>query len=200
MKATLVLFVIFCLGIVTGASGIIPAGLDIEGVKLVILYILLVLLGINLGADQHLVSYLRNVKPHILLVPLGVVLGSLLGAGIVAWLLFPDLRLQDGLAVGAGFGYYSLSSIIITQISGAELGAIALIANLLRELATILFTPLLSRHLGKISPVASGGATSMDVALPVILKYSGNAYAIVAIVNGVVLTILVPILVPLVLR
>jgi uncharacterized membrane protein YbjE (DUF340 family) len=200
MKATLVLFIIFCLGIVTGASGIIPAGLDIEEVKLIVLYILLVLLGINLGVDQRMISYLRNVKPHILLVPLGVVLGSLLGAGVVSWLLFPDLRLQEGLAVGAGFGYYSLSSIIITQISGAELGAIALIANLLRELATILFTPLLSRHLGKISPVASGGATSMDVALPVILKYSGNAYAIVAIVNGVVLTILVPILVPLVLR
>lgn len=60
---------------------------------------------------------------------------------------FPRHSLSDFLAVGSGFGYYSLSSIFITEYRGAELGTIALLANIVRELIVLLCAPLLVKFL-----------------------------------------------------
>ena len=131
----------------------------------------------------------------MLLVPLSVVIGTLLGIGLTS-LLITELSIMDSFAIGAGFGYYSLSSVLITQISGETLGVLSLLTNLIREVGTILFAPLLVKVFGKLAPIASGGATSMDTTLPVIQKYSGSNYAVTAVINGLILSFLVPILVP----
>ena len=94
-----------------------------------------------------------------------------------------------------GHGYYSLSSIYISSIRGEALGAIALLSNIIRELFTLVFTPVLVRYFGKIAPISSGGATSMDTTLPIISKYSGSDYALISVFHGTVLTVLVPIIV-----
>ena len=99
------------------------------------------------------------------------------------------------MAVGAGFGYYSLSSVFITQLHSQSLGVVALLSNIFREVATLLATPLLVSYFGKLAGIASGGATAMDTTLPVISRYSGQSYAIIAVFSGIVLTILVPFLV-----
>ncbi|MDX9865902.1 MAG: lysine exporter LysO family protein, partial [Anaerolineaceae bacterium] len=139
-------------------------------------------------------TYLRHVNLRMLLVPAGVVLGSLVGAGLAA-LLLPGLSVRDGVVVGAGLGYYSLSSILIGQVRGAELGVVALLSNILREVSTLLLTPLLVRAGGKLAPVASAGATSSDTTLPVIQRYTDSATTLIAVINGLVLTLLVPFLV-----
>jgi uncharacterized membrane protein YbjE (DUF340 family) len=102
--------------------------------------------------------------------------------------------------VGAGFGYYSLSSIFIGQISGKTLGVVALISNILREIITLLGTPLLLKFFGQLAPIAAGGATSMDTTLPVITKFTGKEYAVISVFSGVVLTMLVPFLVTFILK
>jgi len=104
------------------------------------------------------------------------------------------------LAVGAGFGYYSLSSLFITQLSGEMLGVTALLSNILREILTLLATPLLVQYFGKLAGIASGGATSMDTTLPVITRYSGKEWSIISVFSGVVLTLLVPFLVTFILK
>lgn len=103
------------------------------------------------------------------------------------------------MAIGAGFGYYSLSSIIIGKIRGEAIGAIALISNIIREVVTLVSAPILARYIAKLAPIASGGATSMDTTLPVIYKYAGNKYSLISIINGAVLSTLVPILIPIIL-
>ena len=113
---------------------------------------------------------------------------------------FIDIGLRESLAIGAGFGYYSLSSIFITKISGEALGVVALISNISREIATLLITPLLVKYFGKLAPIASGGATSMDTTLPIITKFVGKEYAIISVFSGIVLTILVPFLVTFILK
>ena len=125
-----------------------------------------------------------------------MIVGTFLGVGLISFIL-PELVLKESLAVGAGFGYYSLSSIIISQISGERLGAIALLSNVLREVITLITTPLLAKHFGKLAPIAAGGATSMDTTLPLIAKFVGKEYATISIFSGMVLTILVPFLVTL---
>ena len=99
------------------------------------------------------------------------------------------------LAIGAGFGYYSLSSIVISKISGETIGIIALLSNIIREVGTLVLAPVLVKYFGKLAPIASGGATTSDTTLPIIVKYSGKEYALGAIVNGVILTLLVPIII-----
>jgi uncharacterized membrane protein YbjE (DUF340 family) len=99
------------------------------------------------------------------------------------------------MAVGAGFGYYSLSSVIISELGSKVLGVIALISNITREIITLIATPIFAKIFGKIAPIASGGATAMDTTLPIITRFSGKRYALVAVFSGLILTILVPLLV-----
>jgi len=77
---------------------------------------------------------------------------------------------------------------------------IALLSNIIREIATLLLAPLLARYLGRLAPVAAGGATAMDTTLPIIVQVSGEEYGVMAIVSGVLLTTAVPVLVTLLLR
>lgn len=58
---------------------------------------------------------------------------------------------------GIGFGYYSLSSIFITEYKGTELGTIALLSNIVREMITLLLSPLLVKVAGPLAPIAAGG-------------------------------------------
>ena len=99
--------------------------------------------------------------------------------------------------MGAGFGYYSLSSIFITEYKGAELGTVALLANIIRELLTLLLAPLLARWFGPLAPISAGGATTMDTTLPVITQASGQRFVVVSIYHGFLVDFSVPFLVTL---
>jgi len=113
----------------------------------------------------------------------------------VVSLFLKNRSLTDCLAVGSGFGYYSLSSILITQYKGAELGTIALLSNIIREVMTLLFAPWMVKYFGKLAPISAGGATTMDTTFPVIVRYSGKDYAIVSIYQGFIVDFTVPFLV-----
>ncbi|MFI3322463.1 MAG: lysine exporter LysO family protein, partial [Rikenellaceae bacterium] len=102
----------------------------------------------------------------------------------------------DTMAVGAGFGYYSLSSIFITEYKGAELGTIALLSNIIRELITLLLAPLLVVWFGRLAPISAGGATTMDTTLPIITRFSGEEFVVLSIFHGTVVDFTVPFLVP----
>ena len=110
-------------------------------------------------------------------------------------LFLPGRTLWDCLAVGSGFGYYSLSSVFITEYRGAELGTVALVANIVREIITLLGAPLLVCWFGRLAPICSGGATTMDTTLPVISRFSGKEFVVVSIFHGFVVDFSVPFLV-----
>ena len=103
----------------------------------------------------------------------------------------------DCLAVGSGFGYYSLSSIFITEYKGPELGTIALLSNIIREIATLLLAPWMASVFGRLAPISAGGATTMDTTLPIIIKSCGQDLVIVSIFHGFVVDFTVPFLVTL---
>ncbi|MCB8951496.1 MAG: lysine exporter LysO family protein [Ardenticatenales bacterium] len=198
MKGSLLVLAVFVLGIFAGTQPGLPMFLRRPDLALYALYLLLFLVGVGMGANQQAWKMLRRLNLRILLVPLGVIVGTLVGVALFS-LLLPALSLRQALAVGAGFGYYSLSSILITQLHSEALGVVALLANMMREVGTLLLTPWLVGRLGKVAPVAAGGATTMDTTLPVIVRYAGSDTAIVAFFSGVILTLLVPLLVTLLL-
>jgi uncharacterized membrane protein YbjE (DUF340 family) len=199
MKNSLIIVGFFVLGILAGMNALVPVAVLKNDPSTYALYILMLLVGMGIGADKKAWEVLKKARLKIILVPLTVVIGTLLGAAAVSPFL-KNISLRESLAVGAGFGYYSLSSIFIGQISGKTLGVVALISNILREIITLLGTPLLLKFFGQLAPIAAGGATSMDTTLPVITKFTGKEYAVISVFSGVVLTMLVPFLVTFILK
>lgn len=199
MKGSLIIVGFFVLGLLLGINDILPAFVSESDLSTYALYLLLFLVGITVGADRGALAIIKNVKIELLMLPLFIVVGTLIGVSIAS-LFLDDISIKEAMAVGSGFGYYSLSSILITKISGETLGAIALLSNIIREISTLLFAPIMVMFFGKLAPIASGGATSMDSTLSVIKQYSGKEYVLVAIFSGTVLTILVPFLVSFILE
>lgn len=177
-----------------------PSVMSSEILDKVVTYILAVMLfgvGISIGHNRRELIKIKKVGLRIVLVPLAIAGGSLLGASIGS--LFFTMSLKEVLVVGAGFGWYSLSSVIITQLYSAELGAIAFLANVFRELMAFVLIPFLAVHVGKIVAIAPGGATTMDSTLPIIAKMTDTSTAMIAFVSGLILTTMVPFLIPLLL-
>ncbi len=184
----------FIVGLLLGRFDLLPATLANNDFSIYALYILMFLVGISIGSDEKALRAIRSQNLKIFLVPLGTIVGTLLGSFLISFFM-SNRSATDCLAVGSGFGYYSLSSIFITQYKGAELGVIALMSNIIREIFTLLFAPLLVIWLGKLAPISAGGATTMDTTLPIITKYSGKEFVIIAISHGVLLDFTVPFLV-----
>ncbi|MCU7693537.1 lysine exporter LysO family protein [Haoranjiania flava] len=194
MKGSLIILSFFIAGALAGYTGILPEVILQNDFSVYVLYVLMFLVGINIGYDSQTLASLKINKFRIMLVPLATLAGTLIGSALTG-LLIPRWTIFECMAVGSGFGYYSLSSIFITQYKGAELGTIALVSNIIRELFTLLAAPLLVACFGKLAPVCSGGATTMDTTLPVISRYSGSEFVIIAIFHGITLDLLVPFLV-----
>jgi uncharacterized membrane protein YbjE (DUF340 family) len=198
MIHSVVMLGFFVMGVTAGNLDLLPVSLTRSEAATGAFYVLLGLVGIGVGSNEKCMAVLRSVGVRIVLIPVGIVVGSLLGAALASLLI--DMSLREALAVGGGLGYYSLSSILITQISGRTLAVIALLSNLFREIITLAAAPILSRRIGKYSPIAAGGATALDTSLAVVTKFSGSEYAMIAVFSGAVLTFLVPLLVSFILK
>ena len=163
------------------------------------LAILLLGVGIDLGSNDQVIDRLKQLGWKVLLIPLLIAVGSILGTVIVGFIL--DLSLNESSAIGAGFGWYSLSGVIITKIYSANLGALAFLTNVFREVFAIILIPLLAHHKNEIIVIAPGGATTMDTTLPLIAESVKQKEVVAfAFISGAVLSSLVPILVPLLIK
>lgn len=194
MKGSLIIVVFFLLGVGLARWGNLPSEWMDDAFSMYALYALMFFVGISIGSDKQALAALRKLNLRIVLVPLATVAGTLGGTAFVS-LFLTGISLKDCLAIGSGFGYYSLSSIFITEYRGAELGTIALSANIFREIITLLGAALLVRWFGKLAPICAGGATTMDTTLPVITRFSGKEFVVISIFHGFVVDFSVPFLV-----
>ena len=194
LRGSLVIVAFFVAGCLAGLSSALP--FDVAGSRLstYVLYALMFCVGITLGSDTALAGRVRRLDPRLALLPVMTAVGTLAGAAL-STLLLPPLTAGDTMAVGAGFGYYSLSSIFIADFRGAELGTVALLCNVMRELFTLLAAPLVARWFGPLAAVSIGGATTFDTTLPIITQSAGKPYAVVSVFHGCVLDFSVPFLV-----
>ena len=194
MKGSIIILSFFVAGVLLGRFVHLPSLLVDEAPTRYTLYVLMFLVGISIGSDKKTFKALKQQSFKIILVPLATIIGTLIGSALIS-LVLSGRSLTDCLAVGSGFAYYSLSSIFISQYKGIELGTIALVSNILRELATLLAAPLLVHYFGKLAPISAGGATTADTTLPVITKYCENEFVVIAIVHGMLVDLSVPFLV-----
>lgn len=154
------------------------------------LMLLLFLIGIQLrNAGLSLRKLLMNRQG--LGIALSLALSSLVaGIALIPWL---DLPWHDVLAMTSGFGWYSLSGIVIGDALGPAWGGVAFLNDVLREIIALAIIPLLIAARPAMA-IGYGGATAMDFTLPVIRSSGGLACVPVAIASGFLLSFLSPVL------
>ena len=169
MKGSLIIVGFFVLGTICGVCHLLPFDIAETNISYYALCALMFSVGLSVGNDPQTLKNFRSLNPRLVFLPIMTILGTLAGSAAVS-LILTHRSITDCLAVGSGFGYYSLSSIFITEYKGAELGTIALLANISREILTLLAAPLLVRWFGNLAPISAGGATTMDTTLPIITR------------------------------
>ena len=169
MKGNLLLFVSLFAGILVGMTGAMPHWLLNPQLPMLLLELLIVQVGMGIGSMEHLDRLFAGFRWEMLLLPVFTIVGTLLFSA-TAVLLFSGHSLSDFLAVGSGFGYYSLSSVLSCRFVA---------------------------HRGSgWAAISVAGISSMDVCLPSILSSTGNKrYMPIAIFHGLCLEVSVPMLV-----
>ncbi len=165
MKGSLVVVAFFCAGCMIGAVNNFQY--DMHSVSMYVLYALMLQVGISIGSNKKLKELIKSLRLKMLLVPMATIAGTLLFSALAS-LLLSQWSVFDCMAVGSGFAYYSLSSILITQFKepsiglqlATELGTIALLANIFREMMAL----LVLRSYGNISDswLLSGCRSELD--------------------------------------
>lgn len=191
LKGSIVIVSFFVAGVLTGMAGIWTSSGPWDDYTRYALYLLMFLVGASLGAGGKIREMFRSLGIKTLLVPIATITGTLAFSALAA-LMISRYSVYDCMAIGSGFGYYSLSSVFITQYKGAELGTVALMTNIFREIITLLFAPLLVRFFSPLAPICAGGATTMDTTLGVITRFSGREYVFIAVFHGAVVDFTVP--------
>lgn len=156
------------------------------------LCLLLLFVGIDIGNNKSIFSKLSNFGRKIWLLPIGTIVGSFVGGYLAS--LVTNRYIGEGIAISMGLGWYSFSAIELSKIN-IELGSLAFLTNVIREVLAIITVPIVAKYIGHLESVSLGGATSMDTLLPIINKSTSADVSIVAFFTGVTLSIAVPFLV-----
>lgn len=159
------------------------------------LCLLLFFVGMDIGKNKDIISKIRELGLKIIIVPIMIIIGSILGSIVGGTIL--NLKINEAGAVGAGLGWYTLSAMILADYS-PKLSALAFITNVIREVIALTIIPMVSKYIGDIESIAPAGATAMDTSLPVISNATNPQTAVISFITGVILSMSVPLLVPLI--
>lgn len=157
-----------------------------------VLMLLMASVGISVGTNKDLFRRLRQMDLRVWMVPVGVMVGSLAGGAVCS--LFIRLGIWESVSVSAGMGWYSLTGVMLSDFYGPEVGAIAFLSNLLREILSFLTIPLAVRWLNPYAAISLAGATSEDTTLPVLIRHTSADMVVYSVLNGVLTSTAVPVL------
>jgi len=196
MSIILIILLALAIGIVAGVMGIMPPSVEsnIDTLIMVMLCLLLFVIGLDMSQNKSVIKEMRRIGWKMVLLPVFIAAGSILGALVAGLIMRMDLG--NAMAIGAGFGWYSLSAVMLTGLVGAQIGTMALLSNIFREMLSVVIMPLVVKYCGKIAAIAPGGATTMDTTLPVVVRYAGSEMSVISFVSGFTLSMLVIVLVP----
>lgn len=156
--------------------------------------VMIFIAGIEIGSNRGILKRICNLHSALLAlaIPLAVACGSICGALFLGHIA--GLSAYDSLLVGGGLGWYSFSSVVISAMYSTEIGTVAFLANMMREISGFFLIPLLVR-VHKFLALAPSGAATMDSGLPVVIKYTNLHVGMYSFINGLVLTLIVPVLI-----
>lgn len=187
-KAFLALAVGIVLGILVNTSEL---QMTFNSWYLLLFFIFLI--GVELAFTQFDRSWLSW---KVLMVPVAAFVGSCLASILNYLILSNQYNLNEIFSLAQGYGWYSMSGILFTELHSAQLGGIALLTDLFREIFAILLMYCLGWRFPR-SAISSAGATSMDVTLAMVKQSCGTHYVPHAMMSGLILSLLAPLLISL---
>lgn len=180
------------LGVLYGLSGLTFIDFIVEN-KEYVLYFLMFLVGISIGLNKGILKKLKEYHFKVFIIPFGIITGSILGGVVCSYLLNIDMNITT--AISSGLGWYSLSGIMITNLTNATYGSITFLSNLMREIFSFFCIPLVAKYLNYLTCIAPAGATSEDTTLSMMIKYTNEETVVLSVLNGMICSTLVPILI-----
>ncbi|TCP95343.1 uncharacterized membrane protein YbjE (DUF340 family) [Cricetibacter osteomyelitidis] len=175
----------FIVGLLAKSHLLLPLGTSTY-----VLVTLIFFVGIQLrnnGISLHEVMFnKRGIYTAVIFI-----ITSLIG-GIIAALVL-STPISQGLTIASGFGWYSLSSVVLNDAWGAVWGSVGFFNDLTREIFS-LFTVPLFMHYNRSTAVGITGATALDCTLPIIQRAGGMEVVPLAISFGFIINIAAPIL------
>ena len=199
---TILVIVPLTLGLLIGYKLILPSNIDGEFMsdltgKLLILgvTILLFAIGFSLGLGGNVLSSIKKIGIKFMVFPLVAILGSIVG-GALCGLVLP-ITIPEGMAIGSGFGWYTMAPTVITEAGHTYAGAISFMHNVIREMGGVVMIPFFASKVGYIESTAVPGVCAMDIGMPIIERCTKEEMVAYSFGMGVSMSIVVPLLVPL---
>ena len=160
------------------------------------LCVLLFFVGTTVGIKGGIWEYIKKGGSNLIIFPMAGIIGTLLGTGICS--IFIGMNPTEGMAVCAGFGWYTIAPVLMESHS-AELSALSFIHNLLRVFLSIFLIPQVAKRIGYIETTVMPGVPAADLCLPIIEKATNGGIAVYALITGMLMSVAVPFLTPLLL-
>jgi len=202
LQITILVVVPLTLGLLLGYKVILPsdmdAGLiaDLTGNLLIIgVTLLLFAIGFSLGLGGNVLSSVKKIGIKFLIFPLAAILGSIVGGALCGFIL--PITIPEGMAIGSGFGWYTMAPTVITEAGHTYAGAISFMHNVIREMGGIVMIPFFASKIGFIEATAVPGVCAMDIGMPIIERCTKEELVAYSFGMGVSMSIVVPLLVPL---
>ena len=206
MKSTLIILALVVLGMLGGyfiIVGMLPQILpafDLISDKglVVFLCILLGLVGLDLGLSGNVVANIKSVGVKALAFPFAAVGGTLI-LGVVSGFFF-GFSVREGIAISAGFGWYTYAPAVISA-AGPEYaiaGAVSFMYNVIRETAGIILIPVAARKIGYLEATGIPGVAAMDVCMPIVERSCRQDTVVYSFAVGLLMCLTTSLLVPLV--
>jgi len=159
------------------------------------LCLMLALIGFDMGVEGTVIDNFKRAGWRVIAFPFFIMAGTLLASGLCS--LFMPITFREGLAIGAGFGWYSFAPAAIMERGHITAGAISFMHNIIREYMSVLTIPIVAKRIGYLESMAVCGCSAMDVCLPIVERSTKSDIAVYSFISGAVQSIAVPILVPL---
>ncbi|SHE31205.1 Membrane protein of unknown function [Marinitoga hydrogenitolerans DSM 16785] len=161
----------------------------------ILLMSLVFVVGIDIGSEENILFKIKKSIKTIFIQSFLLIMGSLIFGGFVSF--FSTLSFKEAMGAAAGFGWYSLSGVMISSLYSPFLGAISFTANVFREILGIIFIPLYAKF-SELGAISIGGATTMDTLLGIVAKSTKKENTLVGFGQGVIVSIAVPIIISLI--
>lgn len=206
IKSTVVILALVAVGMLFGAfaiAGMMPdilPAFDVITNKLLVIFlcVLLFIVGFDLGLSGNVAANIKAVGVRAFAFPFAAVLGSLV-FGVASGLFF-GFSVKEGIAISAGFGWYTYAPNIIAG-AGAQYtvaSAVSFMHNVIRETAGLVLIPLLAGKFGYIEAAGIPGVAAMDVCMPIVERACKADTVVYSFAIGLVMCVATSVLVTLV--
>jgi len=204
LKSTVIILVLVAAGMTIGNWGIagkIPEFLPefdvLSGNFLtVLLCILLFVVGFTLGLSGTVVESVKKAGFRVLAFPAAAIAGTLLAGAAVS--VICGFTVKEGLAISAGFGWYTYAPTVIAEAGSQYMiaSAVSFMHNVIRETAGIILIPVLAKTFGYIESCGVAGVAAMDVCIPIVEKSCREDTVVYSFTIGLAMNLFTSVAVP----